>query len=491
MTKMRWTAFVVPLAIGLGSIVPLTGATHAAAATSGLSYHFGAPPIASAGSIGPGQAITFNLRVQNNGQPDPGGVAYISYFQGGHVPGDLTTVKCGSAQTTMTVGTTPISCAAGPGGVIPFTYRVPAQPPAQGRADWVAGPSPTSMVNSGVTHYVYSTVYRFSPSPLLSSGQVTLSAEDGLNHGIPQDTVYLSFKGTGSATATGRRLTATPTLFTTDSNGLLQIAYTAGTGDVITVQDLAHSATEINTDSSASSSTPVVSVGDVTVVEGDQLPGIPAQFTVTVSPVQSKPVTVQYVTLCGIGDKGCGEDFIQVGSPTTVTIPANTSSTTVLVRQFAYIGGNSGETYNEGYYVQVLNPSVGVVGRSIGNGMLLPDVENSSTALALLYTGSAGAMPTPGATVPLYFTVTLGAAVRNSVSFHYATSNSSAQAGVDYTAASGTATIASGQTSAVIEVFLLPNRAPASDKTFSFTISNAMGGPTIHGATGTGTLLAG
>jgi hypothetical protein len=181
-----------------------------------------------------------------------------------------------------------------------------------------------------------------------------------------------------------------------------------------------------------------------------------------------------------------------VFAPTTVTIAANTSSTIINVEQFSYIGGHAGETFNEGWFVELLNPSVGVVGRSVGNGMLLPDVENTSTALALLYTGSASVVPVTNAGgVPMYFAVTLGAVQATTVTFQYATSNGTATAGIDYTSVSGTATISPGKTSAVLTVIALPGNPPVSNKTFTLTISNATGGPPISGATGTGTILAG
>lgn len=50
--------------------------------------------------------------------------------------------------------------------------------------------------------------------------------------------------------------------------------------------------------------------------------------------------------------------------------------------------------------------------------------------------------------------------------------------------------IPAGKTSAVIRVMLLPHAPPATNRTFTFTISNATGGPAISGATGVGTLLA-
>lgn len=506
--KVRLTALLAPLTLVLGLVLPLAGSTPASAA-SGLSYHWPAPPIASAGSLAPGQSTTFILRVQNNGVPDPGGPAYLAYWQAAHVAGDSTTLpasQCGGVSLLPSDGSS-VLCMADSKAQIALTYTAPAQPPAQGRADWTAKSSPTGQ--GPLDHYIYSTIYRFTSSPIAPSGSlapgagvpVTLTARDGLNNPVPKSTMYLSFSaaaGGGTAKVGSTPLTATPALFTAGTNGALQITYTAPSPlpssghDAIVVRDL-HVATETNSDSYAfSASTPVVSVGDVTVVEGDQNPGTPAEFTVTVSPVQPNPITVQYRTLCGIGDKTCGEDFAQVTQPATVTIPANAASATVLVTQFAYVGAHAGETYNEGWFVELINPSVGVLGRSVGTGMLLPDVEGSTTPLPLLYTGSAGVVPVTGAAgVWLYFTVTLGAAEPTTVTFNYATADGTALGGVNYTPTSGTATIVAGKTSYVVTVLVLPNTPPTSNKTFTLTISNAKGGPTISGATGTGTILAG
>jgi hypothetical protein len=437
---------------------------------------------------------------------------YLGYYQKGHVAGDSTSVpptQCNGISVLPSDGTL-IPCTADSSGKVTLTYNAPAQTPAQGRADWVASATSSGGGQHAIDHYVYTTVYRFNPSPIATSGSlaagaavpVTLTAKDGLNHGVANSNVYLSFKaapGGGSAKVGSTALTSSPAHFTADSTGTVQITYTAplslpSTGqDTIAVQDLPTLPQGKNSASySFAASTPVISVGDVTVYEGDQNPGTPAQFTVTISPIQPNPVTVQYVSICGIGDKGCGEDFVQVFQPITVTIPANTTSTNILVRQFAYIGGNGGETYNEAYYVELVNPSVGVLGRTVGNGMLLPDVEGSSVPLPDLYTGSPSVVPTTDSGgVPLYFTVTLGGQLGSTVTFQYATANGSAIGGTDYTATSGTATILPGKTSAVIKVMVLPNSPPGSDKTFTLTISNATGGATISASTGTGTILAG
>jgi hypothetical protein len=355
-------------------------------------------------------------------------------------------------------------------------------------------------------------------------------------------TVYLSFKhasGGGSATVGSANLTSTLQPFTTDGNGNLTITYTApttppatGMDTIIAKSQTSGTSTETNSDSyDFNASDPVISISDVQVVEGDQLPGIPAEFTVSISPAQPTATTVQYVTLCGIGDKGCGEDFTQVNSPVTITIPAganyayctttgtqtcSTNAESQLdVKQFAYVGGNAGETYNEGWYVEIENPSAGVIGRSMADGLLLPDIEGVSQPLADLYTGNASAIPNndpsnptdascpQGGNVPMFFTVTLGAATKNNdVTFQYATSDVTAVAGVDYVPTSGTARIAASygaggpghQTSAIIPVCLLPTAATDTGKTFNLTISNVQGGdgnvsiPSIY-QTGQGVIL--
>ena len=516
--RLRARTLFLPFMVAAVALPALSTSTASAATASDS---FSAPPIASAGSIGPNQSVTFAVRTLVGGVATGGVVVYLGYQNSGaRVANDRTEVpisQCNGQSQLPTNGTL-IPCTSDANGQVPLTYFAPAQPPAQGRADWIAQDSASSPHSQAITHYVYTTVYRFDHSPIAPSGSlsagaqpvsISLSASDGLDHGVANSTMYLSFKaanGGGSAKVGGTALTATPSLFMADANGALQVTYTAPstpppTGqDAILVQDAASAPTEVNSTSYAfAMSTPVVSVGDATVVEGDQIPGIPAKFTVTISAPQTSPVYLQYVTLCGIGDKGCGEDFVQVFSPITVTIPAGAVNATFIVRQFAYVGGNEGETYNEGWYVELVHSSVGVVGRSVGKGVLLPDQENGYTAYPNLSVGDVGLVPTNAVATSnagqtaVWFTVTLGTQQTTAVTFTYSTANGTAVANVDYRATAGMATIGAGKTSAVIKVILLPNAPPQANKTFTLTISNAMGGSgvSISRAVGTGTLLAG
>jgi hypothetical protein len=515
MTKVRWTAIAV-LALGISMILPVSRPSSASAA-SGIGFRFAHYPIATAGTIGPGQTVPLTLRVLNNGLPFPGGQVYLQYYNTGHVNGDITTVPSGqncvdgfnNPVTQFPTDGSVISCLADSSGNVAMTYTTPTPLPAQGHVGWIAETSSGHNSLRVIDHYVYTSVYRFTSSPVAPGGSlapsasvpVTLTSEDGLNHGQPNYTVYMSFNqaaGGGAAAVGSTPLTSTPQLFTTDGTGALQITYTApavlptGGQDAIVAQDLLSAASsmpiETSSDSYAfSSSAPVLSIGDAATVEPDQHPGSPGAFTVTIAPVQKFKMTFQYVTLCGIGDKECSEDFTQVLTPRIVSIPANTSSVTISVTQFGYTA--DAESYNEGWYVELVHTSVGVVGRAVGNGMLLPDIEMGTSFVPLLYVGDVGVQPCadPGG-VTLQFTITLAAAQGSPVTVNYATADGTAFAGVDYTSATGTATISPGQTYVLVPVVVLPG-TPGTARTFSLTISNPSGGLTISRATGTGTLL--
>jgi hypothetical protein len=495
-------------------MLPTVFVTRASATPTVTSYRFPLPPIASAGSIGPGQSVSFTVTAISGTTPDPGGVMDVFYA---HTrKGDSTTVpaaQCGGVTQVSLNQSSPTLCAGDSKGKLVITYTTSPQLQAQGGVRFVVENQPSHPTVMGNTHYAYSTEYRFSSSPIATSGSlgsgatvpVLLTAKSGLDAPIPNGTAYLSFipaTGGGSASVGSTQLTSTPKLFTADSTGTFQLTYTAPSTpptsgvDSIVAQDITGSPTEVNSDMYAfAAGTPVVSVSDVTVTEGDQFPGIPADFTLTVSPVQSTAVTVQYTTLCGVGDQGCEilipDDFNPVLTPVTVTIPANTSSTTIDVEQFSYTGGHKGESYNEGWFVKLSSPNGAVLGRSVGEGLLLPDVESTPTVLPYLYTGSAAMVPTTnlGGGEPMYFSVTLGQVQNTVATFDFATADGTAFAGVDYTGVSGTATIPSGSTSAVIVVSILPNSPPITNKTFTLTITNASPGLTISRPTGTGTIL--
>ena len=86
----------------------------------------------------------------------------------------------------------------------------------------------------------------------------------------------------------------------------------------------------------------------------------------------------------------------------------------------------------------------------------------------------------------LAFAVTLSRAASRALTVDYATSDGSAQAGVDYTAASGTLTFQAGESSKTIEVGVLDDAHDEGEETLTLTLSSASGGLLTDGeATGT------
>ena len=91
-----------------------------------------------------------------------------------------------------------------------------------------------------------------------------------------------------------------------------------------------------------------------------------------------------------------------------------------------------------------------------------------------------------GAGAVLAFAVTLSRAASGVVTVDYATTDGSAHAGDDYTAASGTLTFQTGESSQTIEVAVLDDAHDEGEETLTLTLSNAAGGRLTDGeATGT------
>ena len=87
----------------------------------------------------------------------------------------------------------------------------------------------------------------------------------------------------------------------------------------------------------------------------------------------------------------------------------------------------------------------------------------------------------------LAFAVTLSRSASSPITINYATSDGSATAGADYTAASGILTIESGSSSGSIEVTVLDDSHNDGEETLTLTLSNASSG-VLTDATATGTI---
>jgi Calx-beta domain len=444
--------------------------------------------------------------------------------------GDTVTIntpsQCGgvsqlpAAPASYGINPTWITCTTDSNGQVDMTYTAPNPAPAYANVeinDCISVQDETTSECAGYpskyytisfrTWYQFLEQYQFNPSPIAPSGSlvggqavpVTFTAV-GVD-GTPQmDTqVFLAESGAQSGTTTAGSsntpLTGTLEPFMTDANGQIQLTYTApatlplsGIDTIVAQSDTSSTPVVYNAASYAfAGGYPSVSIGDVTTTEGDapsaKTKGATALFELTLSAPQSAPVTVQYFTYCGIGDKACSEDILEVKTPRTVTIPAG--QTSVQIRQIIYSYSEL-EPYTESYYLQLAVPVGAVLGRSTGQGVLLAD--NETTTAPLLYAGGAGVVCGAG-TQTAYAVVILSAPQTGAVGFQYATIDGTALAGIDYAATSGSGSIPAGGTQFTIPVPILPCAAAGPTKTFSITISSATGPASIQLATGTGTIF--
>lgn len=107
-----------------------------------------------------------------------------------------------------------------------------------------------------------------------------------------------------------------------------------------------------------------------------------------------------------------------------------------------------------------------------GGKMALQDIVSTPPTIAVSVAGSGDINEGPAA--EYVFTVELSAAYDRDIQFTYGTANITAIAGTNYQAASGVATIPAGLTSVEIGVSIIDNSTFHGNRTFSFSISNAL-----------------
>jgi hypothetical protein len=454
-------------------------------------------PIAAFGSLQAGQSSAFSA-VALAGSRCVAGANINLNLSGG--PGSVAVPPnaCGGANR---LGGTAIACTTDSTGSVAMIFAAPSPLPDGGTVEVNAQAGSVT----GHDWYLFEYVYRFSASPIAAGGslapdqQVPLTLRENGVDGTPTSSaaVYLALKSSaspgGSVLVQGVQLSSSPRAFALDSSGQIQLTYTApssppSTGiDTIMAGSSTSSVPAVNSSTSYAfgSGYPTLSVGDIAQVEGDAQPHILAEFNVTLSAPQSTAVTVQYTTVCGVGDKSCGEDYLQTlpKAPRSITIPAGQVRGQINVRVYSY---SAFEPYVETFFVQLANPVGAILGRSLGQGTIINDDE--TTTAEILYIGDVGVVRGTSGNQLAEFTVTLSSPSSGPVNFQYATQDGTAKSGIDYFAASGTATIAPGATSTHIQVPILGGSTSATPITFTATLGNASGA-TIERSSGTGTII--
>jgi len=223
---------------------------------------------------------------------------------------------------------------------------------------------------------------------------------------------------------------------------------------------------------------PLVSIANATsVTEGNTGTTTTMNFTVSLSVPAAAPITVSFATADGSATVA-GGDYVANSNSVIFNIGDQTKTIPVTIK-----GDQLGEN-DEYLYVNLTGADGAVIsGYGYGYGYILDDEPKINiNSPASIMEGDKG-------TKPLTFTVTLSAPATQTVTVFYQTFNSSAAAGSDYVATSGTLTFTQGQSSKTITVQIKGDNKKENTEYFYVQLSNASSNSLISNSTGWGTIL--
>ena len=222
--------------------------------------------------------------------------------------------------------------------------------------------------------------------------------------------------------------------------------------------------------------TPHVSVGDVSVTEGNS-GAKSAAFTVTLTRAPKSTVSMKYATVNGTAV--APSDF--TAKTSTLYFYAGQTSKTVSVALKPDVFGEPDETFD-----LVLSSPTGVV---IDDGQATATIVNDDAAAPSASVADVS-IAEGGSTKNLVFTVQLSAPAPGSLSLKYKTVNGTAVAPSDFTARALTALwFSAGQTSKTFTVQVKGDFVREPDETFEVVLSDASNGLTIADTTATATIV--
>ena len=324
-------------------------------------------------------------------------------------------------------------------------------------------------------------------APSLSINDVTTATESAANATFTVSLSAASGKTVTVAYATSD-VTATEDADYTGTSGTL--TFNPGdTSKTITVPVLADTTDESNetvslTLSGATNASISDITGTLTITDDDDAPtlviaaasvvenGTTGSMTVTLSAVSGLDVTVDYAT--GTGTATAGTDYTAASG--TLTIPAGDATGVISMT----IIDDSTFEGDETIPVTLSNPSNATITTATANLTIAEDDDGPTLSIADVSYDETAANRT--------MTVTLTPASGLSTTVDYATSDGTATAGSDYTAASGTLTFSAGETSKTITIPVLADTTDEEDETVIVTLSNAVRA-TISDATGIFTIV--
>ncbi len=215
-------------------------------------------------------------------------------------------------------------------------------------------------------------------------------------------------------------------------------------------------------------SVPSLSINDVTQAEGSVANQM--VFTVTLSTTSAQTVTVNYASADGTATSP--SDFTAIPTQTLTLNPGETSKPISVT-----INGDTTAEPDESFVINLSGAANATISDAQGTGTLAND-DSAGSAGSVQFSSLTYSINENAATATITVTRTLGSS--GAVSVDYGTSNGSATAGQDYTAASGTLTWAAGDGSA--KNFTIPiaeDLAQEDNETVNINLINPTGGAVI------------
>ncbi len=229
--------------------------------------------------------------------------------------------------------------------------------------------------------------------------------------------------------------------------------------------------------------------GQITIIDNDIAPAITltvnditvnesagtAMLTICASGISTTPITVNYTTLNGSAQAGL--DFNNVTG--TITIPAGQLCMNITIP----IVDDNVQEPTETLFLSLTNPNGATIADPLGQVTIL-DNDDSTTTPAITINDITVNENDGTATLQ----ICIPAPSNSNVSVNYNTANGSAQMNVDYSFASGLATIPAGQTCTNVTVPIIDDNNPEPTENFVVNLTNPNGG-TIADPQGQVTIL--
>ena len=204
----------------------------------------------------------------------------------------------------------------------------------------------------------------------------------------------------------------------------------------------------------------VLAIANAGAAEG----GADVTFTVTLSAISGKEVSVGYGTVDG--SAVAGEDYVAASG--VLVIPAGESAATITVAVLDDTLDEDDETFT----LALSDPTGATAPADPATAVIVDDDDPPALSVAGATEVEPGDDVEGGSVM---FAVTLGAVSGRAVSVGYGTVDGSAVAGEDYVAASGVLVIPAGESAATITVSVLDDTLDEDDETFTLALSDPTG----------------